>query len=333
MSDVAAELDGLPEPDAQASADVADRAAHVLRPAGAFARLDAIAAWLAGWQRTTAPHADRPGLVVFAADHGVVDEGVTAYPSSITGDVVEALRKGKATAAAMAIALGARLDVVDVGVGQPTGNLALEAALSPERFARCWSRGRDAAAAVLNSGADVLLVGEVGMGNTTAAAAVAAALCGGAAGEWVGRGAGVDDDGLARKVDAVTRAVGRLRPGLAPLEVLREVGGAELVAIAGAVLQARHQSVPVLLDGYVTAAAVLPLELERAGALDHCLAAHRSPEPGHGRLLAHLGLQPLLDLDLRLGEGTGALAAVPLVSLSATAVRDVATFDEWGLEQ
>jgi nicotinate-nucleotide--dimethylbenzimidazole phosphoribosyltransferase len=328
-----ADLDDLPKPDVASAAAVAQRAARVLRPVGAFERLDAVAAWLAGWQRTTTPHSDRPALVIFAADHGVVAEGVTAYPASITGDVVEALRKGKATAAAMAERLGARLDVVDVGVGQPTGDLAVEPALTPERFDACWTRGRDAATVALDGGADVLLVGEVGMGNTTAAAAVAAVLAGGPPEQWVGRGAGVDDAGLARKIDVVERAVARLPASTPPLEVLREVGGAELVAIAGAVIAARRRSVPVLLDGYVTTAAVLALELERPGALDHCLAAHRSPEPGHGLLLDRLGRQPLLDLGLRLGEGTGALAAVPLLQLAVTAVCEVATFDEWGLER
>jgi nicotinate-nucleotide--dimethylbenzimidazole phosphoribosyltransferase len=331
MTEISSALDGLPEVDTDAVAAVAERAANVLRPTGAFARLDAVASWLAGWQRTTQPRADQPALVIFAADHGVVEEGVTAYPASVTREVVEALRQRRATAAAMAERLGVRMDIVDVGVGKPTFSITRQAALSPTAFARCWRTGRKAAARVLSTGADLMLVGEVGMGNTTAAAAVAAALCGGDPADWVGRGAGVDDEGLVRKVDAVTRALARLRPGLSPLEVLREVGGAELVAIAGAVIQARHQSVPVLLDGYVTAASVLPLELEHPGALDHCLAAHVSPEPGHRRLLARLELQPLLDLDLRLGEGTGALAAVPLVSLAAAAVCEVATFEEWGL--
>ena len=330
MSDDA-DLAGLAQGDEAASAAVTGRAARILRPAGAFARLDALAAWLAAWQRTPAPHVERPAAIVFAADHGVLAEGVTSYPASVTADVVAALEKGRGTAAVMAARVGARLDVVDVGVGRPTGNLAREPALSPDRFAECRAAGEAAVARAADAGTDVVVVGEVGMGNTTAAAAVAAVLCGGPTRDWVGRGSGIDDATLERKVAAVAAARGRLAAGLAPLEVLREVGGAELVAIAGAVIEARRRSLPVVLDGFTTTAAVLPLELTRPGALDHCAAGHRSPEPGHGRLLARLGQVPLLDLGLRLGEGSGALAALPLLRLAVAAVAEVATFDEWGL--
>jgi nicotinate-nucleotide--dimethylbenzimidazole phosphoribosyltransferase len=174
-----------------------------------------------------------------------------------------------------------------------------------------------------------MLVGEVGMGNTTSAAAVAVALCGGEPADWVGRGAGVDDEGLARKIDAVGRAVDRLRPGLPPLEVLREVGGAELVAIAAAVVAARHRSLPVVLDGYVVTSSVLPLVMVEPAALDHCIVGHCSAEPGHRRLLERLGKRPLLDLDMRLGEGSGAMAAVPLVAMACAGITEVPTFGEW----
>jgi nicotinate-nucleotide--dimethylbenzimidazole phosphoribosyltransferase len=320
-------LGDLPEPDRESIAAVAERARHVLRPAGALSRLDAIAAWVAGWQRTRAPRVSDPAALVFAADHGVAAEGVSAYPQEVTSAMVKALGEEVATASVLARELGVSLRSVDVGVGRPTGNIATEPALDPEEFARCLEEGR---ASVRSVEADLLVLGEIGIANTTAASAVAASLWGGPVEDWIGRGSGVDDAGLARKRRAVSAA--RSRAGEAgPGEVLRQVGGAELVAIAGAVAEARIRSIPVILDGFAVTAAASTLEAVRPGALAHCLAGHLSPEPGHAALLERLGLRPLLDLELRLGEGTGALLALPLVRLACVAVTDVATFEEWGL--
>ncbi|MGH9180683.1 MAG: nicotinate-nucleotide--dimethylbenzimidazole phosphoribosyltransferase, partial [Acidimicrobiales bacterium] len=284
----------LPAPDHAAREAVAARAAQVLRPAGALRRLDEVAVWLAGWQRTARPRVERPRAVVFVADHGVAGQGVSAYPASVTVEMLRALREGAATAAVLARGAGATLAVVDVGTGRPTADLAVAAALSRERFGQCWEAGRVAVADDA-TGADLLVLGEMGIANTTAAAAVAAVLHGGPTGDWVGRGTGLDDEGLARKTAVVDRARERLA-GLAPtgvlhpLEVLRQVGGCELVAMASAAFEARRRSVPVLLDGYVVSAALAVLAAARPGALDHCLAGHVSPEPGHRRLLDHLGL-------------------------------------------
>jgi nicotinate-nucleotide--dimethylbenzimidazole phosphoribosyltransferase len=326
--DLAGLLADAPGPDGEARRRVAERAARVIRPRGALARLDQVAAWLAGWQRTVTPRVSSPVLLVFCADHGVVEEGVTPYPQAVTAQVLRALRAGVATVNRMAQVVGVRVEVVDVGVGRPTANLAREPALSEERFAEAFAAGRKAAGQVK---ADLLLVGEMGIGNTTAASAVVAALFGGPATAWVGPGSGLDPDGLARKSAVVERAVGRLGSESNPVEVLRQVGGAELAAICGAVTEARLRSMPVLLDGFITAAAVAPLPQGAPAALDHCLAAHRSGEPGHGRLLEALGLPPLLTLDLSLGEGSGAVAALPLVRLACAAVTEVPTFEEWGM--
>ncbi len=307
---------------------VATRAASVLRPPGAFERLDAAATWLARWQRTDRPRVARPVAIVFVADHGVAAEAVSAYPAAVTAEMLGALRDGVATAAVMARTVGAELTVVDCGTGRPTGNIAAEPALTAGRFGASWAAGVDA---VRGADTDLLVLGEMGIGNTTAAAAVAASLYGGPTEAWVGRGTGVDDAGWRRKVDAVERARARIGDGVPPLEVLRQVGGAELAAIAGALVEARARSVPVLLDGFVVTAAAASLQVARSGALDHCLAAHRSPEPGHTVLLDRLGQVPLLELGLRLGEASGALAAVPLVRLAAAAVVEVATFADRGL--
>lgn len=319
----------LTQPDQGAMAVVRERASRVLRPAGALQRLDEVAVWLAGWQRTTRPGVETPACVVFAADHGVAAHGVSAYPATVTGAMVAALGVGVATASAMASVLGVSLHVVDVGVGRPTGDISVEPALDPVRFDECWERGR--ASVKVLSGCDLLIVGEMGIGNTTAAAAVCAALFGGDAETWTGRGTGVDGPALERKKAAVDAA--RIRVGRAsPLEILREVGGSELVAIAAAVAEARHRSIPVVLDGFVVAAACAALDMEQPGALDHVIAGHCSAEPGHRTVLDKLGKPPLLDLGLRLGEASGALAAVPLIRLAAACVTDVATFEEWGLE-
>ncbi len=326
-------LRDLPGPDEEARAAVAARASQVLRPAGALARLDEVAAWLAAWQRTERPAVSSPHAVVFAADHGVAVAGVSAYPSAVTAAMLDALEKGAATATAMARALGVTLEVLDVGVGRPTADLRDTPAMDERRFDEAVAAGVTSVDRAADAGADLLVFGEMGIGNTTAAAAVAACLFGGPIEGWVGRGTGLDDDGVARKAAAVEACVERLlSAGVTdPLEVLRHAGGAELAAMAGACIQARRRSVPVVLDGYVVTAAVAPLAARVPGALDHVVAGHRSAERGHGMLLERLGLDPLLTLDLRLGEGSGALLAVPLVRLAAVSVVEVATFQEWGL--
>jgi nicotinate-nucleotide--dimethylbenzimidazole phosphoribosyltransferase len=319
-------LANLPGPDTESGAAVRARAADILRPAGALARLDDVAAWVAEWQRTSQPAVRRPAALIFAADHGVAAAGVSKYPVDVTGAMLAAYRAGKSTISAFAAVAGASVQAIDVGVGRPTGDIRVEPALSPERFDECVAAAR---AAVDALDADLLVLGEMGIGNTTAAAAVAAAIGGGDAVSWVGRGTGVDDDGLARKHDAVIAATQRIAHVHDPLEVLREVGGAELVAMAAAVVAARLRGLPVLLDGYVVTAAVLPLSAVTPGALDHCMAGHCSLEPGHRRLLERLGKQPLLDLGMRLGEGSGAMAAVPLVAMACAGITQVPTFGEW----
>ncbi|MGH8913995.1 MAG: nicotinate-nucleotide--dimethylbenzimidazole phosphoribosyltransferase [Acidimicrobiia bacterium] len=328
MVDHAALLDALPAADAGAEAKVRERASHVLRPEGALERLDEIAVWLAGWQRTATPRVDVVNAVIFAADHGVAAKGVSAYPPEVTGAMFRALSRGKATASVMASMLGVELSVVDVGVGRPTGDISVEPALTPARFEECWRAGREYVAALGRT--DLLVVGEMGIGNTTAAAAVCSGLFGGDAEMWTGVGTGVGEEALRRKKSAVDAV--RLRVGSAhPLEVLRQAGGSELVAIAAAVIGARARSIPVVLDGFVVVAACAALELARPGALDHVVAGHCSAEPGHRLLLDKLGKPPILDLGMRLGEASGALAAVPLIRLAPLCVTDVATFDEWGL--
>jgi nicotinate-nucleotide--dimethylbenzimidazole phosphoribosyltransferase len=306
---------------------VEERARNVLRPVGALRRLDDLAVWLARWQRTSHPSVDRPAVIIFGGDHGVASEGVSAYPASVTTAMMDALRKGVATASVMARQVGAKLEVVDVGVGTPTGNIRVEPALSGSQFERAVETGR---AAVASVDTDLLVVGEIGIGNTTSAAAISFALFGGEVSDWVGAGSGLDVDGVANKMRVVGDAVARVS-GSSPVEILRELGGWELAALAGAVIEARRTSIPILLDGFAVTASVMPLEAAHPGFLDHCWPGHMSPEPGHRLLVERLSRPPILDLEMRLGEGSGAMAALPLLSLAARSVVEVATFEEWGL--
>jgi nicotinate-nucleotide--dimethylbenzimidazole phosphoribosyltransferase len=321
-------LASAPHPDDMSRAAVEARAGQVLRPSGALARCDQIAVWLAGWQHTTKPAVEHPSLVLAAADHGVAARGVSAYPQEVTKAMVTAIEAGVATSSVLAHHAGAVVHVIDAGVGEPTGDIVTGPAMSKRDFALRFRQGREVVAAL---DCDLLAIGEMGIGNTTSAAAVAAAVTGGDPYRWVGRGTGITDAALEGKREAVAAAVRRVGE-VDPLEALRQLGGGELVALAGAVVEARLRSIPVVLDGFIATAAVLPLEAAVPGALDHCIASHLSSEPGHRLMLEWLGKEPLLSLDLRLGEGSGALLAVPLIRMAAAAVVEVATFAEWGLE-
>jgi nicotinate-nucleotide--dimethylbenzimidazole phosphoribosyltransferase len=327
MNPIRERLADLPEPDAAAIAAVHGRAADILRPPGALQWLDDVAAWIAGWQHRVLPRVERPVGLVFAADHGVAAaERVSALEPKVTAAVFAAFAEGRSTVRAFARHAGATVEAIDVGIGKPTADIRYEAAMTPERFAEA---AETAFAAVDALDGDLLVLGEIGIGNTTASAAVAAALAGGEAAAWVGRGTGIDDETLTRKRAAVQQAVRRIAGITDPLEVLREVGGAELVAIAAAVVAARHRSLPVVLDGYVVTSAVLPLVLVAPAILDHCTVGHCSAEPGHRLLLDRLGKRPLLDLDMRLGEGSGAMAAVPLIAMACAGITEVPTVTEW----
>jgi nicotinate-nucleotide--dimethylbenzimidazole phosphoribosyltransferase len=320
-------LGRMPQPDIEAAAAVRARADDILRPAGALARLDEVAVHMAGWQRTSAPRVERPAGLVFAADHGVaVAGGVSAYPTEVTAAMLAACRQGRATICALARSVGASLETVDVGVGDPTGDVRFEPAMSTTRFDEVVEA---AVAAVDRLECDLLVVGEIGIGNTTVAAALAAALLGGDPSAWVGRGTGVDDAGLARKRAAVGATVERVAGISDPIEIMRQAGGAELTAIAAATLAARLRSIPVVLDGYVVTSAVLPLHVADPASLDHCVVGHCSAEPGHRLVLEALGKPVLLDLGMRLGEGSGAMTCVPIIRAACDAVVEVATFSEW----
>lgn len=317
----------MPGPDEEAVAEVRARDAQLTKPAGSLGRLETLAEWLAGWSGKGRPKVTRPIVAIFAANHGVAEKGVSAFPSSVTRQMVENFSAGGAAINQICIAHDLGLKVFDLALDMPTPDITEEDAFDEPNCAATMAFGMEAAA----GGADLLCIGEMGIANTTVAAAVLAALFGGDPAEWVGPGTGVDDDGMARKRAAVTQAVNRIAGTKDPLEVLRRVGGREIAAMAGAVVAARLQRIPVIVDGFVATAAVAVLHAMDPRALDHCLFAHVSAEPAHRRALDAMGKTALLDLGMRLGEGTGAALAAGIVKAAAQVHDGMATFADAGV--
>lgn len=321
-------LKHLPGPDTASGEAAAARQARLTKPPGSLGRLEALAAWLAAWQARHPPKLERMRIAVFAGNHGVVARGVSAYPPEVTVQMVANFKAGGAAINQLARAMGAVLAVVPLALETPTADFTAGPAMSESDLGAALEAG----AAAVDTGSDLLCVGEMGIGNTTVAAALAAALFGGSGADWVGRGTGVDDAGLARKAAVVDAALALHGAALAdPLEALRRVGGRELAAIAGAVLRAREMRIPVVLDGFVATAAAAVWAKARPGALDHCVAGHCSAEAGHRGLLAQLGMAPLLDLGMRLGEASGAAVAIGILRAAVAAHTGMATFEEAGV--
>ena len=318
----------MPGPDVTAREAAAARDAVLTKPSGALGRLEEIALWAAGWQGTDRPRVRAPQIVIFAGNHGVVAQGVSAFPAEVTGQMVANFEAGGAAINQLAKVANARLDVVALDLDRPAGDFTTGAAMDETECVAALAAGWTAVA----PNADLLVTGEMGIGNTTSAAALAAVLFGGKGEDWVGRGTGVDDAGMARKAGVVDAALALHGDSLTdPLQALARVGGRELAAMAGAMAAARSARVPVLLDGFICTAAATVLEKAVAGSLDHALAAHRGAEPGHAKLLAQLDKTPLLDLGLRLGEGSGAALAIGVVTAALACHSDMATFAEAGV--
>lgn len=315
----------LPQPDAAAQAAAAARQAELTKPAGSLGRLEEIALFMAGWQGTPRPRAERIAAIVFAGNHGCAAQGVSAFPMEVTAQMVDNFRHGGAAINALTHACGASLDVIALDLNRPTANIARAPAMSETECLDALNTG----AAALPDDCDLFIPGEMGIGNTTPAAALCAATFGGTAESWVGRGTGVDDATLERKRAVVADALALHAPSCtSSFEALRRLGGREIAAMAGAVLAARHRRIPVMLDGFIGCAAIAPLAREAPGIVEHCLAAHRSDESAHGRLLDELRLDPLLTLGMRLGEGSGAAIAAQLVRSALAAHDRMATFAE-----
>ena len=320
----------LPGPDQEAQTKVVQRQTELTKPPGSLGRLEEIAEWLAAWQGRASPRVERPRIAVFAGTHGVAARGVSAYPSEVTGQMVKNFLKGGAAINQLAASIDADLRIYELDLEHPTEDFTKGPAMNEARTANAMAYGMMAA----EPGIDVLCLGEMGIANTTTAATLCAALFGGNGADWAGPGTGVQGKALAHKIAVIDEALAHHRALIEqrdPLALLAAVGGEELAAITGAALAARMGRIPVLLDGYACTAAAAVLHAIDRYALDHCLVAHRSAEPGHARLLEKIGQRPLLDFGMRLGEGSAAALAVPLLKAAAACHNGMATFAEAGV--
>lgn len=323
-----AALRTLPAANAGARAAAAARQAQLTKPRGSLGRLEEIALFMASWQGRAIPKLEHGRVAIFAGNHGVAARGVSAFPPEVTAQQVANFAAGGAAINALAGAAGLELTVTALELDRPTGDIAETDAMSVAECGEALMAG----VAAVEPGLDLLVPGEMGIANSTVAAALCAAALGGDAADWVGPGSGVSGTAATAKHDAVARALTRHRARAnTPFEALRRLGGRELAAMAGAVIAARHACVPVLLDGFIATAPLAPLAVTAPTITDHCLAGHRSAEPGHARLLAGLGLTPLLALDLRLGEASGGAVAAAVVRAALAAHERMATFADAGV--
>jgi len=315
----------MPPPSQDCVDLVRERDSMLVKPAGALGRMEELPQWMAAWQGKSRPTMNRPLVAIFAANHGVVEQGVSAWPQVVTRQMMETFAAGGGAINQICATYDLGLKVFDLALDVPTGDITQGPALDEKGAAATFAFGMESIAGEI----DLLCVGEMGVGNTTIAAAIYHALYGGQASHWVGRGAGIDDAGLARKIDAVERAVALHRNHLSdPLELMRRLGGREIWAIAGAIMAGRIERVPVILDGYVATAAAAVLHAIDPGSIDHCLAAHCSAEGAHADVLARIGKKPLLDLGMKLGEGSGAALAAGVLKAALACNLDMATFEQ-----
>jgi nicotinate-nucleotide--dimethylbenzimidazole phosphoribosyltransferase len=321
-------LANMPGPDLEAGTLAAAREAQLTKPAGALGRLEELASWLATWQARHPPRLDHPRSLVFAGNHGVAGRGVSAYPAAVTAQMVQNFIAGGAAVNQLCRLFDVGLKVYEMNLDTPTGDICTEPAMSEAECAKAMAYGMMA----VEPGIDALALGEMGIGNTTAAAALCGGLFGGGAEMWTGPGTGVAGAVLEAKRRIVDKAIACHRSAVRdPFDMLRRMGGLEFAAITGAVMAARLGRVPVVLDGFASTAAAAVLYAADPRALDHCVIGHVSTEPGHRRLVERLGQQPLLDLGMRLGEASGATLAFAVLKAAVACHNGMATFAEAGV--
>ena len=321
-------LETLPGPNLEAVEAVRSRDKFLTKPPGALGRMEEIVEWLAAWTGKHRPQITRPMVAVFAGNHGITRQGVSPYPTEVTAQMVSNFAAGGAAINQICIAHDLGLKVFDLALEVPTADFTEEPALDERGCAATMAFGMESIA----GGTDLLCIGEMGIGNTTSAAAIYTALYGGPASQWVGAGTGADSAGIARKAAVIERGIELHRAHLGdPFEVLRRFGGREIAAMAGAILAARMERIPVIIDGFVASSAAAVLHAANPDAISHCLFGHVSAEQAHRAVLAQMGVRPLLDLGMRLGEGTGAALAAGIVRAAALCHSGMATFNEAGV--
>ncbi|MCR9147499.1 MAG: nicotinate-nucleotide--dimethylbenzimidazole phosphoribosyltransferase [Rhodobacteraceae bacterium] len=328
LEDFADICQGLPEPCAQTIEAARSRNGDLTKPPGALGRLEALAIWYCGWRGQVRARINTPQIIVFAGNHGVTAQGVSAFPPDVTAQMVMNFQAGGAAINQLASSVGASLSVVPIALETPTADFTLGPAMTPTEFIEALNIGWQA----VDDQADLLVLGEMGIGNTTCAAAIALALFGGTAQAWTGAGTGVIGPALEAKIAVVAAGVERHRAVTDDgLEILRCLGGREIAAMAGAMIRARTLSIPLILDGFICSAAAACLQAVHAGALDHAVAGHVSAEAAHAPLLEKMGKTPILSLNMRLGEGSGAAVAVPVLKAALACHSGMATFAEAGV--
>ena len=320
-------LGDMPTADKAAAAGAADRNEQLTKPPGALGRLEDLAQWYAAWRGNARPTLEAPQVIVFAGNHGVAARGVSAFPPEVTVQMVANFQQGGAAINQLAAVFGAKMSVIALDLEHPTADFTTGPAMTEAACVSALCAGWDA----VDPASDVLVVGEMGIGNTTSAAAIATRLFGGAAGDWTGRGTGVEGDALMAKTQVVADGLARHADAGDGLDVLMRLGGRELAGMAGAIARARSLRIPVILDGFICTAAAACLDRTQAGALDHCVAGHLSAEGAHGRMLEALNKAPLLHLGLRLGEGSGAALAIGVLKGAVACHSGMATFAEAGV--
>lgn len=321
-----------PSPDSKTLQQARELQGVLTKPPGALGRLEDAACWLASWQGRLRPVVEKIEVHVFAGNHGITERGVSAFPPEVTAQMVMNFEAGGAAINALSSEFGYRLHVSALDLDHPTADFSHGPAMSEAECLAALNKGAAAAA----GDAELIVFGEMGIGNTTSASALAAAVFGGSGADWAGRGTGHDDDGVALKAKVIDEALALHRLYLdSPFEILRRLGGREIAAMAGGIIAARMKRIPVILDGFVVCAAASVAALSGGNALDHCLdhclAGHVSAEQAHRIMLEKLGLDPLLDLGMRLGEGTGAALAVQIIRAAVVTHGRMATFTQAGV--
>lgn len=318
-------LKDMPTGDEAAVTAVTERENQLTKPQGSLGRLEELTQWLARWQGSAKPTLAHPRTAVFAGNHGVTAQGVSAFPAEVTVQMVANFRHGGACVNQLVGQIDGDLNVYELDLDNPTADMSQGPAMDDQRVSEALAFGMMA----VEPGIDILALGEMGIGNTTAAAAVCLALFGGTAEDWTGPGTGVEGDALSNKIRVVGQAVETNKAAMTDgLETLRCVGGLELAAICGAILAARLAKVPVVLDGFICTAAAACLYAMDPSLLDHCIVAHKSAEPGHAKLCEAINKDPLLDLGMRLGEGSAATLSIQILRAALACHMGMATFEE-----
>ncbi len=318
----------LPSFDTEAARAAQARQDSLTKPQGSLGRLEELAVFMAGWRRTSRPSIARAQALIFAGNHGICAQGVNPYPQEVTAQMVANFEGGGASINQLCRVNDAELAVIALDLDRPTADFTQGPAMSEAETIDAMNRG----AAAVDKGADVVILGEMGIGNSTIAAALTSALFGGTPSDWVGPGTGSDAEGLARKINAIERGLA-LHGGQPALETLARLGGREQAALCGAILAARMAHIPVILDGFICTAAAAVLYAADPKLLDHCLVGHASAEPGHRRLLAAIHQRAVLEFDMRLGEGSGAALALGILRSALECHNGMATFGEAGVSE